>query len=94
MVNYGAPIPPYQQIATILRDRIAEGSYQPGERLPGTRAIVQEFGVAQFTAQKALRLLIEQELAVSTQGLGTYVAENALEVIAREGTPRAHDDYE
>lgn len=76
MVNYGAPIPPYQQIAAILRDRIADGTYQPGQRLPGTRALMQEYGVAQLTAQKALRVLIGEGLAVRTQGLGTYVAES------------------
>lgn len=73
MVDYGAPTPPYRQVAEILRQRIADGTYQPGARLPSTRALVQEFGVAQFTAQKALRLLVDEGLAVMTHGLGTFV---------------------
>lgn len=76
MVNYGASIPPYRQIEAILRERIADGTYEPGQRLPGTRALMQEFGVAQFTAQKALRELVKDGTAVSTQGLGTYVADD------------------
>jgi DNA-binding GntR family transcriptional regulator len=66
---------PYQQIAAQLRQEIAAGSRAPGSRLPSVVTIVQETGVADFTARKALRLLIAEGLAEMVPGMGTYVRE-------------------
>ena len=47
-----------------------------GTRLPSINDLVQEFGVAQTTAGKALRLRVEDGLAEISQGMGFYVKEN------------------
>jgi DNA-binding GntR family transcriptional regulator len=67
-------VPPYQQVAGWLRERIESGELEPGSRLPGVEHLVQEFGIARTTSRKALRLLRDQGLARVTQGTGTYVA--------------------
>ena len=41
-----APVPPYRQIADILRRRIASGKYQPDTRIPTESELVEEFEVA------------------------------------------------
>lgn len=75
MVDYDSPVPAYRQVAAVLRDRISSGQYQPGRRLPSVRGLVQEFGVAELTARKALRVLADEGLAQVSPGMGTYVRE-------------------
>lgn len=73
MVDYDLPMPPYRQIAKILGDRITSGQYKPGQRLPSITTLVQEYGVAHLTANKALRLLVTEGLAELSPGMGYYV---------------------
>ena len=73
MIDYDGPVPVYRQVAGILRDRIADGAYQPGRRLPSVRDLVQEFGIAQLTARKALRVLVDEGAAEMSPGMGTFV---------------------
>lgn len=73
MVDHGSPIAPYQQIAAILRGRIQAGEYKPGQRLPGINDLMQEYGVAHLTANKALRVLVADGLAELSPGRGFYV---------------------
>lgn len=75
MVDYEGPVPVYRQVAAVLRGRIEAGTYLPGRRLPSVRGLVEEFGVAQLTARKALRVLVDEGLAEMTPGMGTYVRE-------------------
>ncbi|HLK02387.1 MAG TPA: winged helix-turn-helix domain-containing protein [Streptosporangiaceae bacterium] len=75
MVDYGSPLAPYRQIAAILRERIESGEYQPGQRLPSIVTLMQTYGVAHLTANKALRLLAAEGLAELSPGMGYYVTE-------------------
>lgn len=73
MIDHESETPIYRQVAAILRERIAAGTYQPGRRLPSVNDLVQEFGIAQLTARKALRVLVDAGEATMTPGMGTYV---------------------
>lgn len=73
MIDHESAVPVYRQVAAILRGRIESGEYQPGRRLPSVRGLVQEFGVAELTARKALRVLVDEGLAEMTPGMGTFV---------------------
>lgn len=64
----------YLQIAAELRRRIEDGQLRSGDRLPSTRQIVQDFGVAMATATKVLASLQHDGLARSVPGVGTVVA--------------------
>ena len=61
---------PYQVIAAEIRRRIEAGELAPGDRVPSTRALVREFGVAMATATKALQVLQQQNLVHARQRLG------------------------
>ncbi|MBB6547610.1 TetR/AcrR family transcriptional regulator C-terminal domain-containing protein [Nonomuraea rubra] len=65
---------PYLRIVEELRRRIAGGELAAGDRLPSTRQIVQEWGVAMATASKVLSRLQEEGLARAVPGVGTVVA--------------------
>jgi AcrR family transcriptional regulator len=64
---------PYQVIAAEIRRRIETGELAPGDRVPSTRALVREFGVAMATATKALRVLQQHNLVQPKPGVGTVV---------------------
>ena len=64
---------PYQVIAAELRRRIEAGELRPGDRVPSTRALVRDFGVAMATATKALQALQQERLVHASPGVGTVV---------------------
>ncbi|WP_153456063.1 GntR family transcriptional regulator [Streptomyces smaragdinus] len=63
----------WKQVAAIMRARIADGTYPPGERVPSVMEVVEEFGIAQATAQKVLRALREEGLTFTEPGIGSSV---------------------
>ncbi|WLW55773.1 TetR/AcrR family transcriptional regulator C-terminal domain-containing protein [Streptomyces sp. YU58] len=67
--------PPYLRIAAGIRDRILSGELAAGQRVPSTRQIVREHGVAMATAAKALGALRDQGWVRSVPGGGTIVLE-------------------
>jgi GntR family transcriptional regulator len=71
MIDRESPDPPYVQLAAILRARIEAGEIT--SRLPGERALQQEFGLAPITVRKAVRLLRDEGLVRTSRGMGTFV---------------------
>ncbi|MEU1123022.1 TetR/AcrR family transcriptional regulator C-terminal domain-containing protein [Streptomyces sp. NPDC005899] len=70
---------PYLRIAGDLRRRIVSGELAPGDRVPSTRRITREWGVAMATATKALAVLNQEGLVRAVPGVGTVVAEHVRE---------------
>ncbi|WP_406278273.1 TetR/AcrR family transcriptional regulator C-terminal domain-containing protein [Embleya sp. NBC_00896] len=66
---------PSTRITADLRRRIETGELRPGDRVPSTRAITAEWGVAMATATRALTALREAGLVRAVRGIGTVVAE-------------------
>ncbi|MEV5206560.1 TetR/AcrR family transcriptional regulator C-terminal domain-containing protein [Micromonospora sp. NPDC053740] len=66
--------PPYRRIAAGLADRIASGELAPGARIPSTRQLMAEYGIAMATATKVLATLRERGLVEPMRGVGTVVA--------------------
>ncbi|MGW2919593.1 GntR family transcriptional regulator [Streptomyces angustmyceticus] len=67
--------PPYRRIVDAIRHRIDTGELTPGDRVPSTRRITQEWGVAMATATKVLTTLRQEGLVRAVPGVGTVVAE-------------------
>jgi GntR family transcriptional regulator len=72
-----APVPPYRQIAEILRRRISSGQYRPDMRIPTESELVEEFEVARTTARRAVSVLREEGLIYTVPARGSYVAGRA-----------------
>lgn len=66
--------PPYARIAAELRRRIERGELAAGDRVPSTREITRQWGVAMATATKALAALRDEGLVRGVPGVGTVVA--------------------
>ena len=67
--------PPYLRIADLIRQRIAEQEWTPGDRLPSRAQLAQEWGVGENVVRRAQELLISQGVLEGRAGSGTYVAE-------------------
>jgi GntR family transcriptional regulator len=65
--------PKWEQIAAVIRQRIADGTYAPDTLVPSEHKIVQEFDVARGTARKVLQRLQEEGVIYSVRGLGNFV---------------------
>ncbi|AZQ69989.1 GntR family transcriptional regulator [Streptomyces luteoverticillatus] len=69
----GQAAPRYTRIADELRQRIEAGELAPGDRVPSTREITRQWGVAMATATKVLTELRDQGLVRAVPGVGTVV---------------------
>ena len=67
------PVPPYRQIAAILRARIESGEYPKGSRIPTESELVETYEVARTTARRSIALLREEGLVMTVPQRGTYV---------------------
>ncbi|MGG7573938.1 TetR/AcrR family transcriptional regulator C-terminal domain-containing protein [Streptomyces sirii] len=86
--------PPYRRIVEEIRRRIDAGELAAGDRVPSTRRITQEWGVAMATATKVLTTLRQEGLVRAVPGVGTVVAEQERvprAETARERRPRETD---
>lgn len=67
-------LPPYLRIVAGIRQRISDGELGPGDRVPSTRQIAREWGVALATATKALTTLRLEGLVETRPRTGAVVA--------------------
>lgn len=68
-----SPIPLYHQVFSVLRQRILEGDYAEGERLPPEDELGASLGVSRATTRQALAELARAGLVSREQGRGTFV---------------------
>ena len=66
-------IPVAEQVTFLLHQRILEGLYAPGRRLPSEAELAEEMGVSRGTVRSALASLATAGLIERRQGDGTYV---------------------
>ena len=74
MADRGSIVPPWEQFAAALRERISSGELPPGTRLPSVRSFSQEWDLAPGTIKKALERLRAEGLIETRAGWGTFVA--------------------
>src|SRR6476661_475965 len=67
------PEPPYARIVREIRRRITAGELRTGDRVPSTREITRQWGVAMATATKVLTTLQQEGLVSAVPGVGTVV---------------------
>lgn len=60
-------------VLRVLRERIAEGEYPLNTKLPGERALAEEFGVSRVTIRKSLESLKSDGMIENRPGLGHII---------------------
>ena len=74
LVNPNSVVPMYKQILKILSERIAQGVWGPGDKLPPESALMEQFGVSRITVRAAIEELTDSGVLVRSKGKGTFVA--------------------
>lgn len=74
------PVPKYQHIYGVLRQRILDRELKPGERLASQQELAESFGVTLMTLRQAMVELQRDGLVWSARGKGTFVADRPLDI--------------
>lgn len=74
VIDPHSPVPSYQQLADQLRERIVSGKIGPREALPSITYLTGETGLAVGTVRKAIGVLVDEGLAYTVPGRGTFAA--------------------
>lgn len=84
-VDEASSTPLYQQVASVIRDKILDGVIPIGSRLPSTRVLTSRLNISRTTVITAYSQLLADGYVVCRVGSGTYVAENAFEIGRHHG---------
>src|ERR687893_220297 len=69
----------YEEVASRIRDLIADGELSPGQALPSERKLADQFKVGRAVIREAIRQLEVSGLVESRHGGGNYVREITVE---------------
>jgi GntR family transcriptional regulator len=83
-VDLASPVPLYHQIASTLRQRIAEETYTPGASIPTEIELCREFSVSRATIRQAVGELVDAKLVTRGRGRGTTVLPGANELLGQQ----------
>ena len=65
--------PLYQQVYSILLERIRSGQWRPGERVPAEQELARQVGVSIGTLRRAVEMLVAEGILIRQEGIGTAV---------------------
>ena len=78
-MEFNEPKGIYLQIADQIRDRILQGEWGAGERIPSIRELAIELGVNPNTVTRSYQALLDWGIVVNQRGRGYFVNERAAE---------------
>lgn len=67
-------IPMKYQVYESIKDSIVNGTFKPGEMIPGEMELCEKFGVSRTTIISALQMLQNDSFIFRKQGKGTFVS--------------------
>ena len=74
LIKAKGSIPLYIQIRDLFAAKISAGEWPPGEIIPSEVRLCRQLGVSQGTVRQAIGELVENNVLMRKQGLGTFVA--------------------
>ena len=83
-MEFNQPKGIFQQIADQMRDRILDGEWSAGERIPSVRDLAVTVGVNPNTVNKSYQALLDRQIIENQRGLGYFVAADAKHRILEE----------
>jgi GntR family transcriptional regulator len=71
----------FLQIADNISEKVMEGNYPPGEKIPSVRDLATEMGVNPNTVMRTYSELQTRGIIENKRGVGYYVSDNAVKII-------------
>ena len=84
-------MPRYYQLATILRESIMDGKFEPHQPIPSERQLEGLYSVSRTTIRQAIDLLVHQGYLYREHGRGTFVSPQKLQKGISELTSFSED---
>lgn len=69
----------FEQLKDILLEKIKEGEYKEGDKLPSERELSEMYGISRVTVRQTLNELVNEGVLTKRQGKGSYVAFQRIE---------------
>lgn len=82
----------YTRIVNSIKEDIANGIYQPGEKIPAEPELMEKYGVGRSTIREAIKTLAISGILKVKQGSGTTVTNNYRELNMEQRLQRADFD--
>ena len=76
-MEFSEPRGIYLQIADRIRDRILQGEWKAGERIPSIRELAIELGVNPNTVTRSYQALLDWGIVANQRGRGYFVSDRA-----------------
>lgn len=77
-INKYSPVPAYFQLKNLIRDKIENGEYAPGELIPSERELSEKLAISRMTVRQALNQLVQEGALTREKGRGTFVSKNKI----------------
>ncbi len=78
-LDKNSPIPLYHQFKVILREKIENGEWKIGEKIPTEKEFADLYNISITTVRQALNALTIEGILTRQQGKGTFVANPKIE---------------
>lgn len=84
MDNLAESLPIYIRIVEGIKEAILSGQLKEEQQLPSTTHLSKEFSINIATVNKAINILVDEELVYKKRGIGMFVAKGALKTLISE----------
>lgn len=74
-IDFNSKIPYYIQLMDVIKNKINQGEWNPGDQLPSEPDLCETYSVSRTVVRQALREIELEGLIIRRKGKGTFVAE-------------------
>ncbi len=85
--------PIYIQIATMIKQQIASGQLQSGQKLPSVREYSVLFEVSALTIQRTMQYLEQEQVICPKKGIGNFVREESAGGLQKKMAQTQAEDF-
>jgi len=72
-IDKQASLPIYRQLKEIIKEKIGDGKFRPGDRIPTEYELCEQFEISRAPVRQALLELVNEGVLYRQQGSGTFV---------------------
>jgi len=76
-IDKNSPVPYYYQLEQLLREKIENADWKPGDVLPSEAELCSTFGISRTVVRQALNKLCQDGVVYKEKGRGTFVAKQS-----------------
>jgi DNA-binding GntR family transcriptional regulator len=86
MINKFSSVPLYNQLIDILLQKINNGEYNPGDKIPSEQDLCEEYDISRPTVRQAIKELVQKGILIKLKGKGTFLLESDKKIVVENLT--------